>query len=43
MIARVFGYVLLGLTFVSIFFLVVGAVYLNLFCQDSTQDNCPEL
>lgn len=43
MIARVFGYILLGLTFVSIFFLAVGAVYLNLFCQDSTQDNCPEL
>lgn len=43
MIARVFGYILLGLTFVGILFLAVGAVYLNLFCQDSTQDNCPEL
>ena len=43
MIARVFDYAVLGLTFVSILFFVIGAVYLNLFCQDSTQDNCPEL
>ena len=43
MIARVFGCVLMGLTFASIIFLAIGAVYLNLFCQDSTQDNCPEL
>ena len=43
MIARVFDYAVLGLTFVSILFFAIGAVYLNLFCQDSTQDNCPEL
>lgn len=43
MIARIFGYVLMGLTFASIIFLAIGAVYLNLFCKDSTQDNCPEL
>lgn len=43
MIARIFGYVLMGLIFASIIFLAIGAVYLNLFCQDSTQDSCPEL
>ena len=43
MMARVFGCVLMGLTFASIIFLAISAVYLNLFCQDSTQDNCPEL
>lgn len=43
MIAKVFGYVLMGLTLISILFLAIGAAYLNLFCQDSTQDNCPEL
>ena len=43
MIARVFDYVVLGLTFVSILFFAIGAVYLNLFYQDSTQDDCPEL
>lgn len=43
MIAKVFSYVLLELTFISILFLTIGAAYLNLFCQDSTQDSCPEL
>lgn len=43
MIAKIFDYVVLGLTFVSSFFFAIGAVYLNLFCKDSTQDNCPEL